>query len=258
MRRFIIIALFGSPLIALLLARRSLLGAFAVIFISHMLALYATLRPTCGWWGPVVTSFAPRGREVWLTIDDGPHPDDTATFVRILHRFEAKATFFVKGRNVDLWPHAARAALQAGHALANHSQTHPAGSFWMARPATIEREIDACNEALIRVGVGENRLFRAPVGLRNMFVHPALSRRRIRLIAWTARGFDGARATDPARVVDRIYRDVRPGAIVLLHEGVITKAGDSFSASCLEILLERLSKDGYRVVIPSEEQLVSR
>ena len=257
MRRLIITALLVAPLLALFIVRRSPLGALGIVFVSHMLALYATLRPTCGWWGPVVTSFEPRGREVWLTIDDGPHPEDTPRVVEILKRFEARATFFVKGKNVTAWPEAARAAIDAGHTLGNHSDTHPSGSFWRARLPTIEREIDNCNAALARIGAGECRQFRAPVGFKNLFVHPALTRRRMRLIAWSARGFDGARASDVDRVVDRICRDVRPGAIVLMHEGVFTAAGESFSARCLEALLTRLSGDGYRFVIPREDQLIS-
>jgi len=257
MRRVILTFLVLAPLVALVFVRRSPLTALGIVFVSHMLALYATLRPTCGWWGPVVTSFNPEGKEIWLTIDDGPHPTDTARVVEILSRFGAKATFFAKGRNVRANPLAARASLDAGHTLANHSDTHPSGSFWFGSPVLVSREIDRCNDSLAAAGQTGCRWFRAPVGFKNMFVHTALSRRGMRLIAWSARGFDGVSASDPARVVERICRDVKPGAIVLIHEGVLDSSGDSFSARCIEALLTRLKADGYRFIIPRDEQLLS-
>ena len=55
----------------------------AVLFLSHMLILYATLVPNCQWWGPVVTHFETPRREVWLTIDDGPDPRHTPRISRV-------------------------------------------------------------------------------------------------------------------------------------------------------------------------------
>ena len=64
-----------------------------------------------------------------------------------------RATFFVKGQNLRAQTGTARHVLAAGHQLANHTETHPAGLFWWLRPARLRHEIDACNAALREAGL---------------------------------------------------------------------------------------------------------
>src|SRR5260370_426892 len=82
----------------------------------------------------------------------------------------------------------------------------------------LRREIDGCNEALRRAGVTAIRWFRAPVGLKNIFLEPTLVRRGMRCVGWSVRGRDGV-TCDPETVARRVGTRVSPGSIVLLHEG---------------------------------------
>jgi hypothetical protein len=88
----------------------------------------------------------------------------------------------------------------------------------------------------------------------NPFVHPALARRRLILIGWTARGLDTV-ARDAVRVADRLEKEAVPGAILLLHEGQRAESDPEFNPTCLELTLQRLSAKGYRFIIPRPEQL---
>src|SRR5262249_34793019 len=135
-----------------------------VFVVIPALLVYGTLVPNAQWFGPVITCFAPEGNEVWLTIDDGP-TDDT---LQVLDALDAKATFFVKGTLARERPELVRAILERGHTIGNHSDTHPSATFWCLPPAAIAREID---------GGVSSKWFRAPVGMKNPFVHPALRRR---------------------------------------------------------------------------------
>ena len=245
---------FVAPGIGFYLAPTNLLLALAPILLSHLLLLYATLVANCQWWGPVIRSFQTAEPEVWLTIDDGQSPAHTMTMLDLLDRFQARATFFVIGKRAEEYPHLITEILSRGHEIANHTYTHPSGTFWAAGPVRVAAEIDRCAE-MLRTGPDRPaRLFRAPAGLKNLFVHPELERRGLALIGWTVRGLDTV-LNNPERVAARILRETKPGAIILLHEAHRIEKNPEFNPLCLELTLTGLAELGYRCVIPTPEQL---
>ncbi len=253
-RRGVLGIAFVAPFLTLLLAEHHLLIALAPLVVSHSLFLFATLVPNCQWLGPVVRSFATSEPEVWLTIDDGPSPAHTNAILGLLDQFQARATFFVIGREAEKYPHLITEILARGHQIANHTFSHPSGSFWAAGPVRTSREIDQCAEHLRAGRDRPARFFRAPVGLKNLFLHPELERRGLVLIGWSIRGLDTIRR-DPAQVAGKIMQRVRPGAIIVLHEGHRTESDPEFNPRCVEGTLTRLAEQGYRCVIPQPEQL---
>jgi peptidoglycan/xylan/chitin deacetylase (PgdA/CDA1 family) len=248
---------FVAPVISIALIGTDVWLAIAPLFVSHMLLLYATLTPNCQWWGPVVRSFETSEREVWITIDDGPASAHTLKLLEILKQFDARATFFVIGENAEKHPHLVTEILAQGHALANHTYSHPRATFWCATARKIRTEIDRCAETLRTAEDRPALFFRAPVGMVNPFVHPALTRPNLTLIGWTARGLDTVER-DAARVAERLEKQTVPGAILLLHEGQRAEAAPDFNPRCLELTLQRLAAKGYRFVIPRPEQLRTR
>ena len=253
-RRALLVFVFIAPFVGFFLIRVNLVAALAPIFLSHVLLLYGMLVPNCQWLGPVARSFETNEPEVWLTIDDGPSPAHTAALLDLLDRFQARATFFVIGKNAEQYPHLVTEVLTRGHQIANHTYSHPSGSFWLAGPTRVAMEIGRCAELLRSAPERPAIFFRAPAGLKNVFVHPELKLRRLKLIGWTVRGLDTIRR-DPAKVAQRILRDIKPGAIVLLHEGQRTEKDPQFNLRCLELTLTRLTEKGFRCVLPRPEQL---
>jgi peptidoglycan/xylan/chitin deacetylase (PgdA/CDA1 family) len=223
------------------------LAGIAVMALAHALVLWPTLRPNSQWLGPVMTCFESTSNEVWLTIDDGP-TDDTPALLDALEARGVKATFFLKGSLAAQRPDLVRMILGRGHDVANHSQTHPSGTFWCLPPRAIESEIDACSAALETTTGARPRLFRAPVGMKNPFVHPILARRGMMLIGWSVRGFDSF-GEDVERVVRRIVPRVRTGSIVVMHQG------RAFSVACVSRVADVLLAKGYSFVIPAGERL---
>src|SRR4051812_45888341 len=256
-RRALLALVFIAPVVSCFLLRFNVIVALAPIFVSHLFLLYATLVANCQWFGPVLRSFETTEREVWLTIDDGPSPAHTFTILDLLDRFDARATFFVIGKNAEQYPHLITAILTRGHEIANHTYSHPSGTFWMAGPHRIAREIDLCAELLRAAPDRPARFFRAPVGLKNPFVHPELQSRGLALVGWSVRGLDTIRR-DSMDVANRILREAKPGAIVVLHEGHRVESDPEFNPRCLEQTLSALAVQGYRCVIPQPEQLRSR
>ena len=69
-----------TPIWTILFLQVDWVIALVPLFISHLLILYPTLVPHSQWWGPVLRSFETSGKEVWITIDDGPTPEHTERF----------------------------------------------------------------------------------------------------------------------------------------------------------------------------------
>jgi peptidoglycan/xylan/chitin deacetylase (PgdA/CDA1 family) len=224
------------------------LEALTLLFFSHMLILYPTLRPGSSWWGPVVTRFRTSRQEVWLTIDDGP-TDDTAEIVQLLEAEGGVATFFVKGILAARQPEMIELMKAAGNTIANHSATHPSATFWCLTPDRLAEEIDRANEAIVGTGSERPRWFRAPVGMKNPWVHPLLEARGMRLIAWSRRAFDAVRS-DPEAIARKLTRGVRAGDILLVHQG------RPASIAALRAILGSLRLQGFRLVIPDDASLM--
>ena len=68
--------------------------------------------------------FVKRDKVIYLTFDDGPHPKNTTKVLDILKKYNIKATFFVIGDWVKLYPNIVKRIDSEGHAIACHSMTH--------------------------------------------------------------------------------------------------------------------------------------
>lgn len=192
-----------------------------------------------GWFfGRARRSFPEEGRRMlYLTIDDGP-TDDTPALLDVLHRHRTQACFFLIGNRAAARPDLARAISQAGHQIGNHTQSHPAGTFWAMPPSGQRREIRRANDS-IAISTGQRPCwFRAPVGLLGPFLPSLVHEEGLGLLGWNARGFD-TRCRDPQKVVRAIMADLRPGGIILLHQG------HPHSVATLEHLLVRCREEGW-------------
>eukprot|EP01034_Spumella_vulgaris_P004860 gene4860-6208_t len=121
------------------------------------------------------------------------------------------------GDHAAAHPHLVRAIVAAGHEVAHHTQTHPLASFWCASPRRVARELDDGMATLGVLGVRSTR-FRPPAGVKNLWLNSALTARGLIGIGWSARGLE-RRYRDPATVAQVVTRSLKPGAILLLHEG---------------------------------------
>lgn len=106
--------------------------------------------------------------------------------------------------------------------------------------------------AVPRCAPGEPpRWFRAPAGMANLFLHFLLCDRDMKLIGWSARGFDGLFHNTEA-MARRILKSIRPGAIILLHEGRRDRLGRPVNLLLAETILIRLKAEGYVFTVPDE------
>jgi peptidoglycan/xylan/chitin deacetylase (PgdA/CDA1 family) len=120
------------------------------------------------------------------------------------------------GAHVQRHPDIARRVVAAGHEVGNHTQHHI--KLHVRGPQRIRRELEEAHAAITTLAGRAPRSFRAPHGYRNPFVAPATQRLGYRVFGWTFGVWDSARP-GAEEIRRRVRTHLRPGAIILLHDG---------------------------------------
>ena len=221
--------------------------ALSAVLANHVALAATGLWPRSQLLGPNWTRLPAQGGTsmgVAITIDDGPEPSVTPEVLAQLERYRASATFFCVGERVLRYPDLAQEILRRGHTIENHSQRHR-HNFSLLGPSGMHGEISRAQESIHRVTASTPIFFRAPAGLRNPFLDPILVRLKLRLASWTRRGFDTVNS-DPDTVFKRLANPLRPGDILLLHDGhaARSRSGRPVILEVLPRLLEALNAKG--------------
>jgi peptidoglycan-N-acetylglucosamine deacetylase len=190
--------------------------------------------------------------EIALTIDDGPDPEITPAVLDLLDAHRARATFFCIARHAGQHAALCREIVRRGHSVQNHSFDH-AHTFSLRGPVALRREITRAQDTLAQVTGQRPRFFRAPAGLRNVFLDKVLHELDLQLVTWTRRGFDTVRR-DPADVLARLVRRLAAGDILLLHDHHTARApnGRPVTLEVLPALLQRFASEGLAAVTLAE------
>jgi peptidoglycan/xylan/chitin deacetylase (PgdA/CDA1 family) len=245
------VALHGLAWLAVIAEPAQWRCALGAVVINHLLLTAVGLWPRSHWLGPNWTRLpaaATARHEIALTIDDGPDPLVTPQVLDILDRYAAHATFFCVGEKAARHPDVCREIVRRGHAVENHSQHHR-HTFSLLGPRGFMRELQAAQSTLSLITGQRPVFFRAPSGLRNPFLAPVLARLGLTLASWSARGFD-TRIGDAGRVKHALLRELREGAILLLHDGNAARSpgGIPVILDVLPAVLESAAAAGLRCV----------
>jgi peptidoglycan-N-acetylglucosamine deacetylase len=174
---------------------------------------------------------------VYLTFDDGPFPIWTRQILDVLARHNAKATFFVIGRQVPAFYDLIREASQNGMTFANHTYNHPSLAG-ISRDA-FRREVLATSEVL---GPYERKCLRPPYAHMDANTHIFAQELGYHIALWDIDPYDWQRP-GAGVIAARVLQQISPGKVVLLHDG----GGErSQTVAALEIILRTLSAEGYR------------
>jgi peptidoglycan-N-acetylglucosamine deacetylase len=249
---FLFLALYGLGLIVLLLLPLpwGLAGAFLwlTLFAGSALFLLDMMVPGINLLSTAPTRLpAPAGNDVALTFDDGPVEPYTREILDILDRYEAKATFFCLGKNVDQNPDLAREIVKRGHAIANHTYGHKILPFLSS--AEQRDEIKRGAESILQATGREPTLLRCPKGYKSRRVTRAVTGSGARLVGFSYPIFD-VQNPPPEQLVRRVLSRVKAGDIVLMHDGYAPHCPgkrDSLVAA-LPAILDGFSKKGLRTV----------
>jgi peptidoglycan-N-acetylglucosamine deacetylase len=157
-------------------------------------------------------------RAIAFTFDDGPDPVTTPRVLDLLSEHGARATFFVVGERAARHPDLVRRIVAEGHAIGSHTYHH-SHAFHFLSPARMREEVRRGVDAIAAVTGAPPTLFRPPQGLRTPLLARALdSLDDLVCVTWTERGLDTFGRAASA-IVRRLEPEVRPSAILTLHDG---------------------------------------
>ncbi|MGC8762227.1 MAG: polysaccharide deacetylase family protein [Acidobacteriota bacterium] len=210
----------------------------------------SVLSPSSQVLGPAFTHGDRRGPEVALTFDDGPNEPYTGQILDILEARGVKATFFLVGENVRRYPGTVRREAALGMELGNHTMHH---ATLVGRPGpAIFREIADAQETIEEASGVTPVWFRPPHGFRDPRLFRQAGRLGLAVAEWSVMPKDWTAPGMPA-IVQRVLNAVRPGDIILLHDGVNAVGGDRReTVEALPYILDGLQARGLKPVTLSQ------
>lgn len=219
-------------------------------------AYFHAQSPTSQLYGPTIHGNPQAGRRIALTYDDGPNPRHTEALMAVLDRYGARGTFFLVGRWAEREPELVRALADAGHALGNHTWSHP--TLAVCSSAGVRDELRRCREAVEGIGprfaqVDGAALMRPPWGRRRPATLRAVREEGYAPVLWSVTSWDWLKRTSAERIARRCLK-ARGGDVVLLHDGAHTApdADRSRSVEATEEILRRLTAEGHQFVTVPE------
>jgi peptidoglycan-N-acetylglucosamine deacetylase len=215
-------------------------------------AAYGAFHRNSILFGPVLGHLPTEERQVALTFDDGPNPDATPRILDTLAEYDVKATFFILGRYAERWPDLVHRAVREGHQVGNHGYFHRKLHF--KSPHYVRRDMTLGKRAIERAGSAAPHFFRAPHGFRSPWVSYIAGSLGEKTIGWSLGVWDSDRPGVSA-IVNRTLEGVKPGSIILLHDGDAYDAdGDRMqTADALPQIIVGLRERGYEFVkLPGE------
>jgi len=174
-------------------------------------------------------------KKVYLTFDDGPTPDVTSWVLDKLKKFNAKATFFALGRNVDHYPEIFKQILDEGHSVGNHTYSHLKG--WGCSNKTYFDDIELANQLI------KSSLFRPPYGRIKPSQVTEL-KKYYRIIMWSVLSIDYNRRISGDRCIKNVMENVKPGSIIVFHDSAKARKNLYYA---LPVVLEKLQAEGYEI-----------
>lgn len=184
-------------------------------------------------------------RVVALTFDDGPAEPMTLKVLDILRKYDAKAAFFLIGRQVDKYPDIARRIVDEGHIVANHTMSH-SGLFPLSSAKSVKAELLSCSCSITKAVGLRPKLFRPPFGVTNPIIGRMVKQLGFNTIGWSIRSLDTVTRYSREDICRKVERSLHPGAIILLHDRCLQ------SDELLESIILAIVSSGYRIVALDE------
>jgi peptidoglycan/xylan/chitin deacetylase (PgdA/CDA1 family) len=177
---------------------------------------------------------------LYLTFDDGPHPDSTPIVLTLLKKNNVSASFFCTGKAASQLPDLVKRINDEGHVTGNHTFNHIDG--WKTAADEYVNDINRAAE------LTSDRIFRPPFGRLRLKQYSIL-KKRFRIVFWDLMAYDFDSSFGSKKSLEILKRKMRPGSIIVLHDT---------PASCAKTILEEFVKyalkEGYRFELPDFER----
>jgi peptidoglycan/xylan/chitin deacetylase (PgdA/CDA1 family) len=174
---------------------------------------------------------------IYLSFDDGPHPIITPKVLDLLEKYQAKASFFCIGNNVEKYQEVYASIVEAGHAVGNHTHNHLNG--WKNKDDKYWKDVVEAAKWI------DTKIFRPPYGKMTRFQEKLLNKEplKLRTIMWTVLSGDFDVNLTKETCFKNVRNAVKEGSIVVFHDS--EKAADKMLYA-LPMMLEYFSKKGWK------------
>ncbi|NER12692.1 polysaccharide deacetylase family protein [Leptobacterium flavescens] len=178
-----------------------------------------------------------KGKEekcIYLSFDDGPTPEITEWVLNTLREYNAQATFFCIGKNVELYPEIYKKILDEGHKTGNHTQNHLKG--WKTSTSDYLENIAEASSYI------SSNLFRPPYGRITSSQAKALQKQGYSIIMWDVLAKDWDRSISQEKCAENVLKNAREGSIIVFHDSIKAEKNMKYA---LRATLDHFSKKGY-------------
>jgi peptidoglycan/xylan/chitin deacetylase (PgdA/CDA1 family) len=239
--------------------RRLATSLLSILVFVVSFSSYGYFSPSSPVFGKVYAEENTKNKVVALTFDDGPNEPYTSQILDILAANNIKATFFVIGKNVELYPDIAKRIIAEGSVLGNHSYSHDANHALTEFGA---KDLEKNQETISNTLGVLPYLYRPPHGKKSPWELQAIKKLGMIEVTWSVSANDQHIFAvfghpTPEIFAREIVKGVDPGAIVLLHDGYGTqhdnaKADRSLTVKTLPLIIAQLKTKGYSFVTVPE------
>ncbi|MDI9255827.1 polysaccharide deacetylase family protein [Flavobacterium sedimenticola] len=159
-------------------------------------------------------------KEVFLTFDDGPIPEITEWVLHQLEQYNAKATFFCIGDNIQKHPAVFQKVTAQGHAIGNHTFNHLKG--WKVSLEDYIENTKKCSVTMANhlQNSEPGHLFRPPYGKIKRAQAKALRHLGYKIIMWDVISMDFDASVSPEKCLENVIKNVENGSIIVFHDSV--------------------------------------
>ncbi len=179
---------------------------------------------------------------IYLTFDDGPIPEITPFVLDELKKWNAHATFFCIGKNIETNPEIFQRIENEGHNIGNHTYDHLNG--WNNKDEEYFENVEKCQSVLTsncQLPI-VNFLFRPPYGKLKPSQYSNL-KSRYKLVMWDVLSFDFDLKISEEKVLKNVLENAEAGSIVVMHDSLKAKTKVEFA---LPKVLEHFTAKGFK------------
>lgn len=158
--------------------------------------------------------------KVFLTFDDGPTPEITEWVLAQLQLYNAKATFFCIGKNIEKYPEIFKKTIEHGHAVGNHTFNHLKG--WNTKTEEYLDNVEKCSVLAFQYleKKPHQPLFRPPYGKIKPSQSKALRKLGYKIIMWDVLSRDYDQSITSEQCLNNVLRNVTSGSVIIFHDSI--------------------------------------
>jgi len=159
-------------------------------------------------------------KKVYITFDDGPIPEITEWTLAQLKKYNAKATFFCIGDNIQKHPDIFKKVIENGHSVGNHTFNHLKG--WETSLEEYVENTQKCSKTIAnsKLQTPNSQLFRPPYGKIKPSQAKAVRKLGYKIIMWDIISMDYDPTVSPEECLNNVLENIETGSIIVFHDSI--------------------------------------